>query len=97
MSNELTAKERLFCLYYHLDRNAKEAAIKSGYGNNSRKALRLLRKKEVSDYIKKLDGENKTCTPEVAAGYRRLAFGCVSDAVMLLLDPEMSREELLKL
>lgn len=97
MSNELTAKEKLFCIYYHLDRNAREAAVKSGFGNNSRKAIRLLRKKEVSEYIEKLDGERKNCTPEVAAGYRRLAFGCVSDAVTLILDPEISREELLKL
>lgn len=95
--NELTAKEKLFCLYYHLDRNAREAAVKSGFGNNPRKAIRLLRKKEVSDYIEKLDGERKSCTAEVAAGYRRLAFGCVSDAVTLILDPEISREELLKL
>ncbi len=97
MSNELTAKEKLFCIYYHLDRNAREAAVKSGFGNNPRKAIRLLRKKEITDYIEKLDAEKKSCTPEVAAGYRRLAFGCVSDAVTLILDPEISREELLKL
>lgn len=97
MSDELTAKERLFCLYYHLDRNAREAAEKSGFGSNSRKALRLLRKEEVSDYIKKLDSESKTCTPEVAAGYRRLAFGCANDAVTLVLDSDIGRQELSKL
>lgn len=97
MPKELTAKEKLFCIYYHLDRNAREAAVKSGYGPGIKKAVKLLKRKEISDYIEKLDSESKTCTPEVAAGYRRLAFGCVTDAVTLIFEPEISREELNKL
>lgn len=97
MSKELTPKEKLFCIYYHLDRNPREAAVKSGYGAGLKKAVRLLNRKEIAAYIEKLDNESKTCTPEVAAGYRRLAFGCVADAVTLILEPEISREELMRL
>ena len=97
LSKELTPKEILFCIYYHLDRNAREAAVKSGYGQGGKKAVKLLKRKDISAYIEKLDRESKACTPEVAAGLRRLAFGCVADAVTLLFEPEVSREELIKM
>ncbi|PEE04594.1 terminase small subunit [Bacillus pseudomycoides] len=56
---ELTEKERLFCLYYVKYFNGTQAAIKSGYAKESAhvQSSRLLRRERVSSYIKELKGE----------------------------------------
>ncbi|PGC22746.1 terminase [Bacillus wiedmannii] len=56
---ELTEKERLFCLYYVKYFNGTQAALKSGYTKESAhvQASRLLRRERVSSYIKELKGE----------------------------------------
>ena len=56
---ELTEKERLFCLYYVKYFNGTQAALKSGYSKDSAhvQASRLLRRERVSSYIKELKGE----------------------------------------
>ncbi len=84
MAKELSAKETLFCTYYHLNRCGREAAAKSGFRAPERTALRLLRRKDVQNFIKRLDAQKTDRQAEVLAGYRRLAFGCVNDAVRLL-------------
>ena len=85
MTKELNAKEKLFCAYYRLDRCGREAAAKSGYRSPERTAVRLLRREEIRRHIESADRQKSDLCAEVAAGYRRLAFGCVSDAVRLLL------------
>ena len=56
---ELSEKERLFCLYYVKYFNGTQAALKSGYSKDSAhvQASRLLRRERVSSYIKELKGE----------------------------------------
>lgn len=56
---ELTEKERLFCLYYVKYFNGTQAAIKSGYAKESAhvQSSRLLRRERVSSYIKEIKGE----------------------------------------
>ncbi|PHC86047.1 terminase [Bacillus wiedmannii] len=56
---ELSEKERLFCLYYVKYFNGTQAALKSGYTKESAhvQASRLLRRERVSSYIKELKGE----------------------------------------
>ncbi|PEP88575.1 terminase small subunit [Bacillus pseudomycoides] len=56
---ELTEKERLFCLYYVKYFNGTQAAIKSGYAKESAhvQSSRLLRRERVSSYIRELKGE----------------------------------------
>ncbi|MBE7099478.1 terminase small subunit [Bacillus cereus] len=56
---DLTEKERLFCLYYVKYFNGTQAALKSGYTKESAhvQASRLLRRERVSSYIKELKGE----------------------------------------
>ncbi|OUA91685.1 terminase [[Bacillus thuringiensis] serovar konkukian] len=56
---ELSEKERLFCLYYVKYFNGTQAALKSGYSKESAhvQASRLLRRERVSSYIKELKGE----------------------------------------
>ena len=85
MKQTLSAKEILFCTYYALNRCAREAAAKSGYRFPERSAMRLLQRDEINAYIARIDRERAHGCEDVIAGYARLAFGCVSDAVRLLL------------
>jgi len=56
---ELTEKERLFCLYFVKYFNGTQAAIKAGYAKESAhvQSSRLLRRERVASYIKELKGE----------------------------------------
>ncbi|KXY95148.1 terminase [Bacillus cereus] len=56
---ELSEKERLFCLYYVKYFNGTQAALKAGYSKDGAhvQASRLLRRERVSSYIKELKGE----------------------------------------
>ncbi|QWG42903.1 terminase (plasmid) [Bacillus mycoides] len=56
---ELSEKERLFCLYYVKYFNGTQAALKSGYSKDGAhvQSSRLLRRERVSSYIKELKGE----------------------------------------
>lgn len=94
LPTELTSKEKLFCAYYCLGRNGREAAAKSGYRFGERSAARLLKKKEIAEYIEKNGEREKRSLSDAAAGYYRLAFGCVSDAVRILFDDEINADNL---
>lgn len=91
---ELTAKEQLFCTYYCLDRNGREAAAKSGYRAPQKSAARLLKRKDILAFIKSADEKTKKRNADISAGYYRLAFGCVADAVRLLFDDSITEKEL---
>lgn len=93
----ITSKEKLFCSYYSLDRNPREAAVKAGYMFPERAALRLLSKKEITDEISHLDKQRGATTKDIASGLTRLAFGCISDAVSLLFRDEVTAAELEKM
>lgn len=97
LKKELTSKEKLFCTYYCLGRNAREAAAKSGYHFAEKTAAKLLKRKEILAYIKKNDKSNIKSTADVSAGYYRLAFGCVSDAIGLLFLEDFSKESIEKM
>ena len=84
MSQPLSAKEALFCTYYCLRRNGREAAAKSGYRRPEHAAQRLLARPCIREYIEKADAQTRSEKADVAAGYARLAFGCAADAVRLL-------------
>ena len=96
MKKELSAKEELFCTYYCLDRNGREAAAKSGYRSPQRSAAKLLKRKDIAAFIKATDEKAKRRQQDIAAGYYRLAFGCIADAVKLIFCDEISENELEK-
>lgn len=95
----LKEKEKLFCVYYCLTGNAREAAAKAGYSLFPEKnGQKLLSEKRISAEIKRLKKLSDSAGEEAAAGYRRIAYGCVCDAVSLLFkDIPPEREELEKL
>ncbi len=94
---ELTSKELLFCTYYSLGRNGREAAVKSGYMFPEKSAVKLLRRKDIAEEIAKLDKQREATHKDISIGYQRLAFGCISDAVRLLFSDEVSPEEIEKM
>ncbi len=82
----LSKKEKDFCRYYVRLRNLKESAQKAGYSVMPEyTALLLLAKKHVRKKIIELEKENTADRNLVSAGFQRLAFGSVSDAVKLIL------------
>lgn len=94
MKTKLTDKETLFCTYYCVGRNGREAAAKSGYVFPERTATKLLKRKDIIACIKKTDKARADEAASIAAGYHRLAFGCVADAVSLLFDDELTKEKI---
>lgn len=84
--NKLTKKEVEFCRWYAQLQNPKEAALKSGYSVMPEyRALTLLAKKNIKSKIQELQKENSASESLVCAGFHRLAFGSVGDAVQLIL------------
>lgn len=94
LKNQLSEKEKLFCFYYLRSRNGREAAAKSGYRFAEKAAAKLLGKKEIRHYLEQSDKNQKAADADITAGLYRLAFGCVSDAVRLLFEEELSRQEI---
>ena len=94
---ELTSKERLFCTYYSLNRNPREAAVKSGYMFPEKSALRLLKRKEIAEEIARIDKQRRATDNDVALGFARLAFGCVSDAISLAFKEDVTESDIEKM
>lgn len=94
MKKELTEKEKLFCEFYCRSRNGREAAARSGFRFAEKTAAKLLKRKDILSCIAKTDKSKKNGSADITAGYYRLAFGCVSDAVSLLFDEELTKEKI---
>ena len=60
-------------------------------------AVRLLRKKEIQNEIQRLDKKRQRSEADISAGYFRLAFGCVSDAIKLIFSEDISEEKIERL
>lgn len=71
--------------------------MKSGYMFPEKTALKLLRRRDIAEEIARVDKQREATQKDIAIGYRRLAFGCVSDAVRLLFSDEVSHEEIEKM
>lgn len=96
MNNKsLSQKELLFCSYYAVRQNPREAALGAGYRINPEKAgLRLLKNDAVRSKVSALLQKDRASADEIAAGYRRLAFGCIADPAELALCGDISPERL---
>lgn len=84
MKKQLTKKEEDFCRYYAKLRNSREAAALAGYAVFPAKAgEKLLARQDVKERIVRLSAQMQGVC-DAAAGFRRLAFGSVADAVRLI-------------
>ena len=99
MKNKLTEKERLFCIYYAEDGDARGCAARAGYIVAPRRsAARLLAREEIRAEITRIEKEKKATAALVEKGLRRLAFGSVTNALKLMLSEEnLTAEEIEKL
>ena len=89
--NYLNARQKLFCHWFALTRDAQGAADRCFRAPEKREeALRLLQTPLAQDYLRQVEaalgGEGLSATAE--EGYRRLAFGPVTDAVRLMFPAE---------
>lgn len=84
MEEKLSKKEQDFCRYYVHLRSPREAAALAGWILlPERCGEKLLEKKKIRDEILRLES-NLADFRLAKAGFRRLAFGSVADAVRLL-------------
>lgn len=85
VSDELTDKQRLFCIYYVKSFNATQAAIKAGYSPSGAhvEGSRLLRNPNVSAEIKRIKDEMTSelfiSAKDVLNKYIKIAFADVTD------------------
>jgi len=96
---ELNKKEVMFCHYYILTGDAKEAAIRSGYKTSpGKKGTELLLNKKVLEKIESMYIEKrKNLMYRATSGYERLAFGSISDSIKLLFSENLRPEDLEKM
>lgn len=82
----MTKKEKLFCRFYALGLNLKEAAAAAGFVKGAQKtAFALLDREDVRKEIRRSFKNAGTGEDNyISAGLKRLAFGSVSDAVKLI-------------
>ena len=79
----LSERELLFCAYYSRTHSVREAAARAGFRRKPElNGIRLLEKESVRVEIERLEQRLHT-EQEIRDGYRRLAFGPVTDAVKL--------------
>lgn len=84
-SDELTDRQRLFCVYYVKSFNATQAAIKAGYSADTAhvQGSRLLRNVKVADEIRRIKGEMQQGVfidaMDVLNKYIKIAFADITD------------------
>lgn len=96
MKKTLTNKELLFCAYVRAGLTPREAAAKSGYAFSEKASISLMARTQIRREIKNSRPlyEDGDCT---TAGYKRLAYGCNSDAFWLLFCGEPTKKEIEKM
>lgn len=89
----LSKKEKLFCSYFSVLRNARESAALSGYILPFTTGNMLLQKSSVKKEIDLLTSKYPDCD-EVKAGFRRLAFGSTADCIKLVFKDDIKDEDI---
>ena len=75
-------------------REPAEAAEKAGYLFAEKNGLKLLRREDIRGEISRLQKSRKNESHTLYQGYYRLAFGCISDAVRLLFNDELTDKDI---
>lgn len=75
-------------------REPAEAAEKAGYLFAEKNGLKLLRREDIRAEISRLQKSRKNESHTLYQGYYRLAFGCISDAVRLLFNDELTDKDI---
>ena len=81
----LTAKEKLFCVLFAQNGSAERSARFAGYSSPQKDGFVLLSREDIGNYIDSICNQNlQYLSKQVIAGYERLAFGSIADAVKLI-------------
>ena len=96
IKKKLKPKEKLFCAYFVCLGDAGEAAERAGYGGDRIMAgNRMLCEEKILNEIERLTSARKGALAGLAsAGYYRLAFGGITDALRLLYMDDPAPEQL---
>ena len=86
----------MFCINYVETGNIKEAAAKAGFKKNSFNiGCKLLSRKDIEEEIEKLyKRKKKNLIYKACSGYERLAFGDITDAIILLNPGNINTEKI---
>lgn len=86
----------MFCVNYVETGNIKEAAVKAGFKKNSFNiGCNLLSRKDIEEEIEKLyKRKKKNLIYKACSGYERLAFGEITDSIILLNPGNISAEKI---
>ncbi len=92
----LKSKEKLFCFYFVNSLDIEESAKKAGYKKDPLiNGQKLLQREDVVSCIKdKLSLQKELYSSLAGAGFVKLAFSSVADAVSLVFSENPSREQL---
>ena len=91
----LTAREKLFCSYYVSSGNYKEAAALAGYSKPEKAVSFLTMRDDINEMISHMySARAESCRRKARAGYERLAFGSISDAVRLMFEEKLPEDGL---
>ena len=92
----MTGREKKFCSSFLGSGNSELAAEKAGYtGDCEQKGEELICRPEISAELERLSRlREKSLANMAAAGYQRLAFGSICDAISLLYKSDPSKEDL---
>ena len=94
-NDALSAKERRFCSFYISSGDFREAAALAGFADPVKDGAALLTKDKINLEIERLyQTRSENCRRQARAGYERLAFGNVSDAVRLMFAQDPDAEQL---
>ena len=90
---KLSPREAAFCRYYLLWGNLREAAAAAGYSRPARDGIKAFGLPQVQRELLRLR-KKKQEAERCSEGFRRLAFGSITDAVRLLFldEPPSDRE-----
>lgn len=92
-SSKLSLKEKLFCFYFIISQNPREAAIKAGVPSHLADSFsaRLLTSANISSYLSSLSSSLIAAFNSSSLfGLFRLAFGSSNDAFKLLCSSDLS-------
>lgn len=96
IESKLKPRERLFCYYFVCTGDAELSAKKAGYKRDCElDGMKMLCNEKILNEIRRLISLRKTTLSKLASvGYRRLAFGGISDALRLLYMEQPTDDEL---
>lgn len=94
MKKSISEKERYFCRDYAYSGDARGSAARAGYIiSPGRSAAKLLSRDDIRKEISEIEKQRSNTRGCAEKGLYRLAFGSVSDALKLILNPDSLSEK----